>query len=121
MVPEGPVGISGESRSLCLGVGTLAPSLDGWRGGLGNGMGVGKGILGRVDNTSKRQIIYLVKFNTTFGARRLGRRRGKPAALSVRLTRRQRVILLQQGHAGSQRLVGGCPAGLRVKETSLGY
>lgn len=53
-------------------------------GGLGKGMRVRvrKGISGGMKN-SKRQIIYLAKCNTTFGAGWLGRRKGEPAVLSV--------------------------------------
>lgn len=43
---------------------------------------VRKGISGGMKN-SKRQIIYLAKCNTTFGAGWLGRRKGEPAVLSV--------------------------------------
>lgn len=36
-------------------------------GDVGNGMGVGKGISDRVNNSLKKQVMYLVKLNTTFG------------------------------------------------------
>lgn len=44
-------------------------------GGLGKGMGIRKSISGRVSNSLKRRIIYLVRFNTTLGAGWLERRK----------------------------------------------
>lgn len=114
-------------------------------GDLGNEMGVGTDISSRVNNSLKRQIIYLAKLNSTFGAWRLGRRKGESAILWVQCSSRalwvlcssgallpvlsacqgpsrsHHVVLLPPGgwgHAGSQRHVDGCPAVLNVMGTS---
>lgn len=46
-------------------------------GDSGNGIGVGNDISGNVNNSLQRQMVYFPKFNTIFGTKCLGRKKGE--------------------------------------------